>query len=78
MNNNNIIQSVIFKKSAYTIPDAISWLNNHHMKTIKIDITSNFYRCRQIKPLDLKNLGFTHYITKKIDDGNIELIIAYK
>ena len=76
--NNSIIQSVIFKKSAYTIPQIISWLNNHNMKPIKIDITKNYYRCRQAPPNKLKNEGYTHYRTKKLNNGDIELIIAYK
>ena len=76
--NNSIIQSLIFKTSAYTIPDAITWLKNHNLKIMKIDITSNYYRCRQLSPIKLKNEGYTHYITKKLNNGDIELIIAYE
>ena len=74
--NNSIIQSVILKKSAYTIPDAITWLKNHNLKIMKIDITTNYYRCRLHDPKNLKELQFSHYITKKINNGDIELIIA--
>ena len=77
-NNNSIIQSVIFKKSTYTIPQTISWLNNHNLKSNKIDITYNYYRCRQVAPNTLTNLGYTYYRTKKLNNGDIELIIAFK
>ena len=63
--NNSIIQSVLFKKSTYTIPEAISWLNNHNLTAIKIDITKNYYRCRLHNPIKLKNECYTHYLTKK-------------
>ena len=74
--NNSIIQSVIFKRSINTIPEAISWLNNHNLT--KIDITTNYYRCRLHNPIKLKNDGYTHYSTKKLNNGDIELIISYK
>ena len=76
--NNSIIQSVILKKSIYTIPEAISWLNNHDLTAIKIDITTNNYRCGQISPIKLKNEGYSRYLTKKLNNGDIELIIAFK
>ncbi len=76
--DNSIIQSILFKKSVYTMSDVLKWLRTHNTRTIKIDITSNYYRCRQIDPSELKDLGYTHYYTNKINDGDIEFIIAYK
>ena len=72
------IQSVVFKKSAYTIPEAISWLNNHNITAIKIDIITNYFWCGLHNPIKLKNEGYSRYLTKKLNNGDIELIIAYK
>jgi len=73
-----IIQSVLFKTIIYNIPECLKWLKTYNFKSNKVDKTKNYYRWRQISPLELKKNGFSHYITKSIDNGNILLIEAYK
>ena len=74
MNNNYTIQSVLFKKDKYSFNDCIRWLKLHKYKTYKCDITKSLYRWRQVEPIQLKN---KKYFIKKIDNGNIMLVIAY-
>jgi recombinational DNA repair protein RecR len=73
----SIIQSIIFNVKYWTIQKAIKWLQDENRKAIKLDITENYLRFRQISPTTLKKKGFTHYITKDLNNG-IELIIAIK
>lgn len=70
------IQSIIFKKSIWSINECINWLINNNKKYKKIDETKNFYRFRQINPETLIKQGYTIPRTKKLNDG-IELIIYY-
>jgi hypothetical protein len=70
------IQSIIFKKSIWSINECINWLINNKKKFKKIDETKNFYRFRQINPETLIKQGYTIPRTKKLNDG-IELIIYY-
>ena len=58
--------------------DIIKWLSEHKYILKKVDITNNYYRCRQVEPSYLKNKGYTHYINKFIDNKKIILVIAYK
>lgn len=71
------VQSVIFKKSIFTPELAIEWLKQNGYKVKKIDETKKFYRFRQITPTTLRKNGFTHFITQKLDNSGIELILAY-
>jgi hypothetical protein len=68
-----IIQSILISKNV-NIHDAIKWILQHDYKALKIDITDNFYRFRQVNPNKLK--GY-HFITKKINK-DISFIIAYR
>ena len=62
------------KKDKYSFNDCIRWLKLHKYKTYKCDITKSLYRWRQVEPIQLKN---KKYFIKKIDNGNIMLVIAY-
>ena len=64
------VQSIIFDRSLWTIPQAKSWLKKHGFFNNKVDKKPHFYRFRQIDPS-----YFNHYITKKTDDG-IDFIIG--
>ncbi len=63
------IQSVIFNKDKWTTAKAERWLKEHGYKTSfygkKVDITTNFYRYRQIAPHKFKK-----YFIKKLDGKN--------
>ena len=65
----NNIQSVIFNKNKWTINKAEEWLRTHKYKTSfygkKVDITTNYYRYRQLAPHKFKK-----YFTKMLDGKN--------
>lgn len=46
---NSDIQSVIFKKKFWTLPESIKWLKDHNMKT-NLDEKTQTYRFRQTEP----------------------------
>jgi len=72
------VQSVIFPKEKYSIKEAKKWLKENGLKSPKVDEKTNFYRFRQIDPHYIETEGYTNYITKKMGDSGIEMIIAYK
>ena len=47
-----IIQSVLFRNNVYNILDCLEWLKMHNLKSNKVDKTLNFYRFRQVSPLE--------------------------
>jgi len=72
----SIIQSVIFEKKYWNLPDIRSWIRRHNY-TLKygIDEKKNFVRIRQIPPQTLKKkYSNGKYITKKLPN-HIEIII---
>ena len=67
------VQSVIFKKSAWTEPKARDWLKKHNYDSEgKIHITEEYIRFRQRSPSDFKKSG---YYTVNLPN-NVELIIG--
>lgn len=74
----SIVQAVLFKKEDWNLQRSMTWLENHHFKPKKVDITNNWYRYRLYEPLYLKNKGYTNYANKTIEDRGIILVIAYK
>lgn len=78
INNNNImpVQSVIFKKSKWSLKNAKSWLTSHHYKLKHrgkpVDVKPLTYRFRQKDPSMFKRM-----VTKKLPNG-ISFIIGYK
>ena len=65
------IQSVIFEKDKYTVPEAMAYLKHHNLKPIKAPhITENYIRMRVDMP------HFKNYITKSMGDG-IKAIIGF-
>ena len=61
------LQTILFPRSKFTVPQAIRWLNEHRHSHRKIDITDQFLRFRQMPP------GFHKYYTKTLNNG-IELV----
>jgi len=73
-----LVQSVIFKKSKYSLEDAKKWLRENKYKYKGVDEKKVFWRFRQLNPMTVKRKGFSHYITKPLDNSGVELIIVYK
>ena len=64
------VQSVVFDKPHFTVPEAIKWLQRHDFKHPKVDETDNKLRFRQEPP------HFDSFFTKRIRK-HISLIIGY-
>lgn len=64
------IQSVLFDKTKWTIPQARHWLSSHGFVFIKVHTTEHYHRFRQYDPRKEK------YRTQKIGNG-IEYVIGY-
>jgi len=76
--DNSVVQAILFRKVDWNLPNSLKWLENHHFKPKKVDVTDNWYRYRLLEPLELKNQGYTHYKNHFIDDESIILVLAYK
>jgi hypothetical protein len=73
-----LVQSVIFKKSKYSLEEAKKWLKENKYKDKGVDEKKDFWRFRQLNPMTVKRKGFGHYITKPLENSGVELIIVYK
>jgi hypothetical protein len=71
------IQSILFRRPFYTQDEAIIALKNMGGKLRKLDITTNFYRFRQLEPKNLTKRGYDQVRTKPITP-NIDFVIYYK
>jgi hypothetical protein len=72
-----IIQSILFKKSLFTLPKAIEWLKSHNFKVVKLDESKDYYRFRQANPNILIKKGFTKFIQTHLVKSGVIYIIAY-
>ena len=66
LKHKDILQSIIFDKSKWTIPNAKKWLKKNNYYSDSIDINKKQIRFRQFNPEDLLN---RHFISKKLDNG---------
>ncbi len=73
-----LVQSVIFKKSKYSLEEAKKWLKENKYKYKGVDEKKEFWRFRQLNPVTVKRKGYGHYITKPLENSGVELIIVYK
>jgi hypothetical protein len=73
-----LVQSVVFKKSKYSLEEAKKWLKENKYKDKGVDEKKSFWRFRQLNPMTVKLKGFSHYITKPLETSGVELIIVYK
>jgi hypothetical protein len=78
LSKDHIVQSVIFHKDKYSIPEAKKWLKSNGYNCPKIDEEINTYRFRQISPVTIKKKGYTEYHNKTLGESGIILVIAYK
>jgi hypothetical protein len=44
------VQSVLLSRSLFTLSGARKWIHEHGFKDLKVDVTKNYYRFRQISP----------------------------
>jgi len=73
--HNEIIQSVVFERPKWTKSKAVEWLKKNKFYHDSIDVKPTQIRCRQYNPEDLIN---RHYISKKLKDTGILLIISMR
>jgi hypothetical protein len=65
------VQSILIDKNFFSLNEAKEWLLKHGHHIYKVDDRGNFYRFRQINPIE-----FEHFFTKKIEPG-VEFVIGY-
>jgi hypothetical protein len=73
-----LVQSVVFKKSKFSLEEAKKWLAENKYKDKGVDEKKQMWRFRQLNPLTVKRKGFPHYATKPLGNSGVELILAYK
>jgi hypothetical protein len=71
------VQSVVFDKSKFSPQLAMLWIHQNGYKVKKVDETAKKYRFRQVAPATLRKKNYSKFITKKLGNSGIELIIAY-
>jgi hypothetical protein len=77
MQEDYLVQSIIFDKSAYSPAKARKWCRENGYKCPKIDETANYYRFRQVSPAVANKSGYTEYRTKDLGNGDVKLVLAY-
>ncbi len=65
------VQTVLFPKNEWTITEAKTWLTEHHYRHLKVDITEDFLRFRQMTPMK-----GGRYATVTLPNG-VELVLYY-
>jgi hypothetical protein len=71
----HVVQSVLLKRSQFTLSEAKQWIEKHGYMHHKVDITPTYFRFRQHDPGHLESL---HYRARTIQLGNIgNLLIFY-
>jgi len=69
----DIVQSVVFMKPYWNVTNAKKWLKKHNYYNDEVDNKPTQIRFRQYNPEDLRD---RHFISKKLKDENILLIIS--
>jgi len=70
----HVVQSVLLKRSQFTLPEAVKWLEKHGYTHHKVDATPEYYRFRQHDPHHLEALK---YRARTIKLGNLGLLIIF-
>lgn len=66
-----VIQSVVIPKDKFTLTEAKKYIKDHKYKLKKVDITTNYYRFRQVEPI--KGRQYYDYKTK----NGVILVLMY-
>ena len=72
-----LVQSVLFNKQLWNIPESKKWLKKNGYISRKVDEKPHFLRFRQRDPKKLEKEEYK-FRTKKLGKSGIELVIAYK
>ena len=71
----HIVQSVLLKRSQFSLPEAKKWLEKHGYSHRKVDVTPGYFRFRQRDPGALEAM---HWRARTIHLGELgSLIIFY-
>lgn len=65
------VQSVLFDRDVFSKADATKWLNKNGFISIKVDKTKNYYRFRQVSPIEGND-----YRIKKVTPG-IKFVLGF-
>lgn len=77
LNQDEIIQSVIFNNRLWNVDGAKDWLLRNNLHAYNVDEAKHFHRFRQVNPSDIPKDTY-HYVTHKIGNKGVELIIALR
>lgn len=66
------VQSVLFEKRRFTIPQARKYLKSHGFVDIKVHTTDQYHRFRQFDPVEGKR-----YVTRPSKDLGVHYIVMY-
>jgi hypothetical protein len=69
----SIVQSVILKRSHFTLSEAKAWIEKEGYKHTKVDITPQTFRFRQISP-ELVKMG---YRARMVSMGDIGYLLIF-
>jgi len=66
-----MVQTVLVPRHDFTLQEAYDWLEDHHFGHRKVDITDDYFRFRQMRPMQ-----GGRYVTKTLPNG-VEIVIHY-
>lgn len=68
-----IVQSVLLRRDKFSKAEALKWIRDHDYKAGKIDMTNDYYRFRQVEPVDSVAVRY-----RTISLGDIgQLVVLY-
>lgn len=65
------VQTVLVPRHDFTLQEAYDWIEDHHFGHRKVDITEDYFRFRQMTPMQ-----GGRYVTKTLPNG-VEIVIHY-
>ena len=64
------VQSVLVPRNKFSLGKAKEWVHSHNYRVHKVDVTSNYFRFRQVNPSSLSD-----YHMKNLPDG-VKLVLG--
>ncbi len=68
----DVVQSVLFEKKRFSIPEARKFLKDHGFVDIKVHTTPEYHRFRQVEPIKGKR-----YVNKPAKQLGVHYILMY-
>ena len=65
------VQTILVPRHDFTLQEAYDWIEDHHFGHRKVDITEDYFRFRQMTPMQ-----GGRYVTKTLPNG-VEIVIHY-